>query len=187
MTSTWRPPNKEEHAPSLLGWVRSGLAKTKDESEFNPRMGQVNVGVSQPARRTFRIPRGVVPWLITLVVIAVLAAVIVPAISGFIQGFGDAFEKSGGGGSDQPIGFDTDTSERRAHGDGKGFNLANCVLAAQGDPEALEECNQRLIDSGGVNSQTSAPEGFEQLNKLSDCVSSAGGDVNRILECTSGQ
>jgi hypothetical protein len=204
MGATGRGPKQEEHAPSLFGWLRSATAKTRDEAEVNPRIGQANVGVSGPRARAFRIPRGFVTWIVTIAVIALLAVVIVPAVGGFIDGFGDAVEEalkdgSGAGGDQSGVGpGEAEHLQRRARnmirqeGNSKGgqeFNLANCVTAAAGDPGAVAECNERLLDDIGVSTEPAGPAApapeIEELNKMADCVERAGSDIDRIVECTS--
>ena len=201
MSSPGRPPKKEEQAPSLFGWLRSATAKTRDDAEVNPRIGQVNVGVSQPRRRGLRIPRGALTWIVTIGVIALLAAVIVPAVGGFIDGFGDAFEEafdeSGGSGGEDELGrSEAERLQRRARrmiqgeGAGDSFNLANCVTAAGGDAAAVAECNQRLLDQIDVPTAPATPEApvpqeFDDLNKMAECIERAGSNFDRIVECTS--
>jgi hypothetical protein len=125
MSATGRPPKKEEHAPSLFGWVRSGMSKTRDDAVTNPHLGQVNVGVSQSARRTLRLPRGLLVWAVVLVSVGVIAAVIGPAIATFVESFEGSFESR----------------------------------------------------------DVSRSESFQE--KMTDCLSGAGGDIDRIVECTS--
>jgi hypothetical protein len=155
MSATGRPPKKEEHAPSLFGWVRSATSKTRDEAELNPHLGQVNVGVSQPAHRAFRLPRGVVVWAVVLVAVGILAAVMGPAIATFVEGFEEGLENR-------------DASRS----------------------QSFQRKARRLIERESASTEASSPPAtddpaFDELNEMTDCLSGAGGDIDRIVECTS--
>jgi hypothetical protein len=81
-----RPSKTEEYAPTLLSWIRGGLSRTKDGTQLNPRMGQVNVGVRAPQRGSLRLPGGLVWLVLMIVLLAIAVMVVIPAISGLVSG-----------------------------------------------------------------------------------------------------
>lgn len=167
MDPTRRPPPIEEKAPSLFGWIRDGVSRTRDDAVINPQMGrinpttgQVNIGVSTPRRKRFRLPgRGWV-WIAVVAVIALALAIFIPVATQVVDAFNEGFQEA-----------IQDDSGR----DGKSDRDSVGTLTIE-----RGELTQDRIDKGSLP-QVSTD--MEDLTRMSDCVSAAGGDVDRILAC----
>ena len=174
MDSSRRPPPIEEKAPSLFGWIRGGLNRTKDDAAINPQMGrvnpttgQVNVGVSTPRRRRFRLPGGGIAWIVVIAVIALALAILIPVAGQVIDAFDEGFQEA----IQDNNGHDKG-SKRDSTGPGT-------ISIEQGD--LTQDRIDKEPEPGAPPVQ--APTDIDDLTRMSDCVAEAAGDVDRILAC----
>ena len=167
MDPTRRPPPIEEKAPSLFGWIRDGVSRTRDDAAINPQMGrinqtsgQVNVGVSGPRRKRFRLPGGGVAWIVIIAVIALVLAIFIPIATQVVDAFNEGFQEA--------------RQDNPDHDKGSDRNSVATTTIERGDAGPAPE-------RSGPPAQVSTD--IDDLTRMSECVTAAGGDVDRILTC----